>query len=743
MKYTLVCVFFLSFLTLYSQVNKDEKQYKPKIGLVLSGGGAKGLAHIGVLKVLEEEGIEISYIGGTSMGAIIGGLYASGYNAHQLDSIFKNVDSDALVQDYIPRISKSFYEKRNDEIYALQLPFDRFKIGVPQALSRGMYNYNLLSRLTYHVKEIHDFNQLPIPFACVATCVETGQEVILDRGNLSQSIIASGAFPSLFAPVEINNRILIDGGVVNNYPVEHVKQMGADIIIGVDVQDDLKSREELGGATGVLLQISNFPMIDQMNNKRELTDVYIKPAIKGYSVISFEQGDEIIEKGRQAAMRVLEQIKILGGISSDSIVRPPVKPLAGKISIGEVVINQDDLKNYNRQYVLGKLHFKGNAKISFEDLDYGIANLNATQNFENISYAFRQNALEPEKTDFILTLKENAIDRYLKFGIHFDPLFKSAVLANVTQKKLFYKNDVASLDVILGDNFRYNLNYYIDNGFFWSYGLTSKLVNFTRNMNYDLSILPGYENVPENLNYKYVDIINQFYVQTVFRQRYLIGVGVEQKFLNLYTESIDNYKRDLERSFYYSVFGFFKIDTYDNKYFPKHGQFLNFEYKNHVFSSDYTGKFDNFSLLKGEAGIATTFIDRLTGQAQVEVGMSIGPHNLPFFDYALGGNGFAQTSNIRHFYGYNYASLVSSDYIKTLFTLDYELFKKHHVNFSANYANMGNQLFGSTKWISKPTYTGYALGYGVQTMVGPIEIKHSWSPDTKDHFTMVSFGFWF
>ena len=185
---------------------------RPKIGLVLSGGGAKGFAHIGVLKVLEKEGIPIDYIGGTSMGAVIGALYATGYSATQIDSIFKTTDFDALLSDYIPRNSKSFYEKRNDELYAISLPFKKLHIGIPSGLSKGIYNYNLLNKLLYHALEVHDFTQLPIPFYCMASNIETGKEVVLDHGYLPQVLLASGAFPSLFSPVEIDGNLLVDGG---------------------------------------------------------------------------------------------------------------------------------------------------------------------------------------------------------------------------------------------------------------------------------------------------------------------------------------------------------------------------------------------------------------------------------------------------------------------------------------------------------------------------------------------------
>ena len=204
---------------------QEKKEGKPKVGVVLSGGGAKGLAHIGVLKVLEEQGVEVSYIGGTSMGAIVGGLYAAGYSATELDSIFRALDPDAMLRDYTPRGSKNFFEKRNDELYALSLPFKNFRIGFPTALSKGLYNYTTINRLTNHVRHIRDFNKLPIPFVCIATDVETGEEVVLRHGVLPDAILASGAFPSLYAPAEIDGRLLIDGGVTNNYPIEEVKKM--------------------------------------------------------------------------------------------------------------------------------------------------------------------------------------------------------------------------------------------------------------------------------------------------------------------------------------------------------------------------------------------------------------------------------------------------------------------------------------------------------------------------------------
>src|SRR6056297_1000664 len=171
-----ILVVILVSINATAQSTNSKKQ---KVGLVLSGGGAKGLAHIGALKVIEEAGVEIDYIGGTSMGAIVGALYAAGYSASELDSIFRATDFVNLIQDNLPRNAKTFYEKEDSERYALTLPFDNFKVSVPTAFSGGQNIYNELVRLLYHVKDVEDFSKLPIPFVCIATDIESGEEVVL------------------------------------------------------------------------------------------------------------------------------------------------------------------------------------------------------------------------------------------------------------------------------------------------------------------------------------------------------------------------------------------------------------------------------------------------------------------------------------------------------------------------------------------------------------------------------------
>lgn len=733
-KLALIIVLIFSVSVAFSQ-----EQKKPKIGLVLSGGGAKGLAHIGVLKVLEEAGVEISYIGGTSMGAIIGGLYASGYNATQIDSIFKATDYNALIQDYIPRSSKNFYEKRNDELYALALPFNKMKIGIPRALSKGLYNFNMLNKLTHNVRHIRDFNDLPIPFLCIATDIETGQQVILNKGYLPQAMIASAAFPSLYMPVEIDGKLLVDGGVANNYPIQEVRNLGADIIIGVDVQDDLKDRKALKDATRILVQISNLQMIQKMEQKKTETDIYIKPNIVGYTVISFSQGADIIKTGEEAARKVIDQLKKVGN-KNDTYAKPDLKIKKDSLQISEIKTPQ--LENYTRSYVVGKLGFEAGSKISYEDLDKGINTLSATQNFSGISYSFTKSTSGNDVLNMYLV--ENPIKTYLKFGLHYDGLYKSAILINATQKKLFFKNDVASVDIGLGDNFRYYLDYYIDNGFYWSFGIKSRYNTFNRNIltdfkNGELLDLFGLSSI----NIDYSDFSNQAYFQTIFAQKFLIGGGAEYKHLKIKTKTFESTDPILENSDYLSVIAYLKYDSFDKKYFPKNGFLFCGDFQSFLYSSDYTKEFEKFSILKGEMAFSKTFYKCLTLNLESEAGFTIGEQSVPFFDFVLGGYGYNMINNFRHFYGYDFVSISGNSYIKGSVGLDYEIFRKNHLNFTANYANVGNKLFDSDEWVQSPSYSGYAFGYGLETIIGPVEIKHSWSPETKDHHTWFSVGFWF
>tara|TARA_R110002049_G_scaffold88596_6_gene223410 strand:+ start:1524 stop:3761 length:2238 start_codon:yes stop_codon:yes gene_type:complete len=742
-KTIIIILFLIALLPLKAQENTANTV--PKVGLVLSGGGAKGFAHIGVLKVVDSLGIKIDYIAGTSMGAIIGSLYASGYSGKQLEAMFKTQDFDELINDAFPRASKSFYERENTEKYAVTLPFDKFKISLPSALSRGQNVYNLLYQLMLPVNHITDFSELPIPFFCIATDIETGESLIMNKGKLAEVVTASGALPSLFQPVTIGERILIDGGVTNNFPVEELRDKGMDIIIGVDVQDALKDRETLKSAPDILLQIGNFRTINAMKSKVEFTDIYIKPDITNFSVISFDEGDDIIANGEAAARTQLSKLQAIKEQQPVYVERSKVK-MMDSLKIKSVSLEGNE--RYTRAYLIGKLKLKGQERISYSDFRQGINNLIATNNFDTFRYQLEPTENESEY-NLIGNITESETSTFLRLGLHYDDLYKSAILANLTQRKLLFNNDIASLDFILGDNTRYNFDYFIDKGFYISVGVKSRFNQFNKNVNpllaleEDSPLLAGLNKIDAEIS----DFTNQLYLQTIFRKDFALRIGVEHKHLKITSETITEDDREdeiiFENTDYYSVYGNLKFDDYDNSYFPKNGFYFNGDFHLYLNASGFNKNFEEFSIAKADLGYAFSFSDKLALKTEASGGFKIGDKSTNTLGFAIGGYGANFINSFYSFYGYDYLALTGDSFVKTTLTLDYEIFKKHHILLAGNFANIDDGLFESGQFFSSPNYNGYAIGYSLETFLGPLEGKYSYSPDTGRGYWFFNLGYWF
>ncbi|MDB6154289.1 MAG: hypothetical protein JWL90_2742 [Chthoniobacteraceae bacterium] len=256
--------------------------HRPKIGLVLSGGGARGVAHIGVLKALEELHIPIDYIAGTSMGAIVGGLYASGMSPEELEQWFHEVDWRYLLSDAPPREGRSFRSKEREFRLNQNLELGisgKGNIQLPTGLIAGQKLIINLRELTLSVRDVHDFDRLPIPFRAVATDLETGEKVVLSGGDLPEAMRASMAVPGIFTPYRTGGRLLVDGGLASNLPIETVKAMGADIVIAVDLRTDLLKGEQLNSPLAVTNQVVDiFIQRDTVAQIGRLSgrDVYIR-----------------------------------------------------------------------------------------------------------------------------------------------------------------------------------------------------------------------------------------------------------------------------------------------------------------------------------------------------------------------------------------------------------------------------------------------------------------------------------
>lgn len=735
MKKLLVYILILHTFVLFAQKNNTKKD-DLKVGLVLSGGGAKGFAHIGALKVLEEAGVRIDYIGGTSAGAIIGGLYAAGYNATELDSIVRSYNFDKLVKDDITRNQLSLFQKENSEKYALSLPIKKNKITLPLALSKGQKLLNELSILTKHVHNINDFSKLPIPFYCIATDIENGEKVVLNKGFLPLAIKASGAFPTLFSPVEIDNRILVDGGVVDNYPIKLMKEKPVDIIIGIDVQDELSTRKDLNSAPKIVMQIISFQMYQSSKENKKMTDIYIHPNIAKFNVVSFDKIDEIIKSGEKETKKqfltlkeIAKQQKKTKSISLKKL------DTHKKMQINSISIS--GIKNYTRSYMLSKLKLKNIDSISYKKFNKNIMSLAAAQNCKAINYKLIPTS--NGKTNIEFNLKESDLYKKIQLSAHFDDLYKTNILLNYTENHAFINNDLLSLDLIIGDNLRYNIDYIVDNGKHWMIGMKSYLNQFKRNF----TIENQNQSLNTNQTFKIINVTNQIYLLTKNKEKYAFEIGAEHNFWAANYEVIENnqnVKHFLEKSHYFSPFSEIIIDTYDKKNFTKSGWLFKPKISFYLSSSDYNNNFEPFVQVKGKFGYAKTF-GKFTTHFTTDYGISFGKPTASF-NFYLGGSNQNFTQNFYSFLGYDIADLSAENFIKPSLKLSYEVFKKHHISATANYLSIKDNFFNDNIYF-EDIKSGYSFGYGTETIIGPIELKYAYSPDNKKGFWHLNIGYWF
>jgi NTE family protein len=292
----------------------EDEFIRPKIGLVLSGGGARGAAHVGVLKILEENRIPIDMVAGTSFGALVGGLYSAGYSASELEEVLQTMDWSTALSSQAPRNKRSFKRKEDDYGFLI-----RFKLALKNGqmeLPSGLLTTNNL-RLTLRdmlseVASIEDFDKLPIPFRAVSTNLETGQATILGTGNLASAMVASMAVPALFPPVERDGLVLVDGGISNNVPIDVAREMGADIVIVVDIGSPLKNRDEMHSFTSVIDQLTLI-LTNKSANAQLATltgkDVVIRPDLTDIGFADFENAINAVPKGEESTLNVLSQLQ--------------------------------------------------------------------------------------------------------------------------------------------------------------------------------------------------------------------------------------------------------------------------------------------------------------------------------------------------------------------------------------------------------------------------------------------------
>ena len=576
MKYQLlkpILFFLFLFQVIFSSGQVDE--HHPKIGLALSGGGAKGIAHIGVLKVLEEAGIRPDYVTGTSIGSIMGGLYAIGYSVEELEAMARDIDWNYYFNDELKRTDLPIEERHYSERYQVKFGIEDNKIQFPKGFIQGQKIGLLLSYLTFPAHGITDFDKFPIPFRCVATNAETGEKVIIKNGSLAKAMRASMSLPSIFEPMEVDGKILLDGGVVQNLPVQEAFDMGAEIVIAVDITSPLYKRSELKSLIQVLEQTSSYKLAESVAVQRALADIVITPDIQGFGTLDFKGVDSLLSLGVQATKEQLPAILKLAHIDHEHHHHEVELPdFAFPDSCKVCVIKMKGVDAKRRNTIANVMQMRMVREYSIKGIEQRIKQLFGGQFFRDAYYE-----LTPGEDGYELMIDADVKSgEYLQVSMNYDSDLKAAILLNGTFRNRGLNGSKLGLDIKLSENPMLLANYQV---------YTTSQPNFGIRINGILNHFPFYlyNEVGElddvSSMYHYKGELNLF---TSFKNSSMFSTGVTLERFAKRDDIFDKRTEDLGLNQAY--FGIrYVFDTYDRELFPQEGSYLEIDSRLPLFSN--------------------------------------------------------------------------------------------------------------------------------------------------------------
>ncbi len=443
----------------------------PRIGLALSGGGARGLAHIGVLKVLDEAGVRVHCISGTSMGSVVGSLYAIGYTGAEIESLLTNLDWNALLYDLRERPLLTMLQKQLDGRYTFSLPVANGSIALPAGIIPGQNMELLISRLTAPAHHIRDFSALPAGFVCIATDISTGEAVPLTRGDLGDAVRASAALPLAFTPVTRDRRLLVDGGLVRNFPVDEARALGADFVIGVDIGSPSLPTPQIRNFLQIFSQALTFSDEAERARQRSACDLLLTPDVAGVTLLGFEDPRAVIRRGEDAAWSVRPLLDSLARLqhAQPQTARTSLPLHSDSVWVRHVAVEVDSA--LPRTALLDELGFSVPCRLSLDQIDEAVDRIGALEIFETVGYRFPGGL----NSDTLLVRTRGARNAFLRLGLRYDTYDQAVVLVNGTFAHLGKALATGTIDVRLGERKYLDLAYAYPIGLAAGIGLRSEI----------------------------------------------------------------------------------------------------------------------------------------------------------------------------------------------------------------------------------------------------------------------------
>ncbi len=730
--------FFCGFLftaVLSAQPNNN----RPKIGLTLSGGGAKGLAHIGILKAIDSAGLKIDYITGTSMGAIVGALYATGYSGNDIEALRKYIDFDVLFSNNVPLKTLAMEEKDQYSRFAIELPFINNKIRFTTGVISGQELNMIFSELFFHVYNIRNFNKFKIPFKCMATDLETGDLVVLDTGNIITALRATMAIPTVFSAVTRDNKKLVDGGLVRNFPVKNVKEMGADIVIGSNVTSGLAKMDKIKNPVDVLLQMAFFREAADFKEEVPLTNIYIHMPLEDYNTASFGSSNEIIDSGIETGHQYYPVFKkladSLNAINRDSAATTNIPDKTVYVKIYEV----RGVKKTTGRFFIHLMNFYDNRFYNSAQINKSIGRAYGSRYYSSITYE-----LEPISEDtvkIIFTVEENP-NTYLKAGLYYTRFRGINVNVNLTSRDFLFPNSRSMVSVSLGESTQVEAEHL-------QYLGRIKNIAFISGFRLDNQQINTYQNFRVDGAYKqnFSQIFLNF--QNSGNNRIATGVGTAFEYIR-FSPSIKSVTEVKGRFTDIKSYVYLKYNDLNQIFFPTKGMKINtelaqvYDQKPNLIQFQNgqvvpsTLNFDNYTRLFLDASLFTKLNRRFTFLSELQTGINFTNNPNPLNNFLIGGLSGSFRNQVR-FAGLQEATVNSSSVLALQVGIRYNPANNIYITSRIN-GLVKDFATSKNATSNKTVLTGFALTFAYKTPIGPLELSAMYSDQSRKLQSYVLFG---
>lgn len=750
---------------------------RPAVALVLSGGGAKGAAHIGVIDYLDSLEIPVDIVLGTSMGGLVGGLYSLGYSAADMDSIIRRIDWDMALSDRVPRNYVSYATKKYKEKILLSFPFyyakedylnmlerdsiymdygnkhDQIHFGsgkddavsvvkanflssLPSGFAYGQNVNNIISSLTAGYQNDTEFINLPVPFVCVATEMVTARPKIWYGGKLTTALRSTMSIPGVFAPVKVDGMVLVDGGMRNNYPADIARDLGADIIIGVDLSSGFRGYSQLNDLKDIISQGVDMLGRESYERNMNIPDVTIKPYLPEYNMMSFDDKsiDVIIRRGKEAAEAQSERLDsvrtLIGTYHKELRHKKAVDLNSNSVLVSKIEI--EGVSDRESRYLMSKISLRPDRPLGRSDIEDAVATIFGTGAFDYVTYELEG---YEEPFGLIIHCKKGPVHQF-GIGGRLDSEEMASMIVNVGLNAHKLQGSALNFTGKVGINPSAHLNYYVN---------AEKGPTFNASFSVKWLDRNRFTLGSSDYNVAYLNVREELYLSNIRLRQFGTKIGLRSDFFKLNNVMANSVTGDYDLNSltnnYLSLFADLRADTFDDGYFPTRGFTIGLGYE--WLFAGLRRNIDRFHVVTFDfKTVARMGCFAIIPAIRARY-MFGGDPSLPYLNLIGGSIPGRYLDQQIPFTGINYASAMQNYLTVAGADFRFRLFKNNYLTAMANYACSVAELkdFGNANKIYG--LLGLGLKYSYNSIIGPVEFQVHWRSRNRKAGAYLNIGLYF